>query len=317
MVIRSLGSPRVEQLLGPSRFGQTLGALAWTLDRLRQRGVAPGPASRLHRLAPALEAAANVQDTLVDDVELRRVVAEAQRTVFEFAAIANILPADPGAISMQLHRKFQRSYGGHDDPALDGPRQIVARSTQFELWLAAFLVAGGLAVCPAEPDLVLWYDSRWRGVAAKRVRSRSQILRRVKDAAAQVRRSTGGGFVALSLDNFADSGELATSADSGVKRRVAFIDEFPEIGDAATWVEAKAPWIQGMLCFGQLARWHVAHPPAHLELDNLVHLIALNSDVAYFNSYFSKHADVYSTRMKAFTGSGERGYPQPQRTTAM
>jgi hypothetical protein len=72
------------------------------------------------------------------------------------------------------------SYGGADDPADDTDRTFVARNTQFELWIAAWLTAGQKQVRMCEPDVQVAQWFQWRGIAVKRIRSQAQILKRVK-----------------------------------------------------------------------------------------------------------------------------------------
>jgi hypothetical protein len=304
--VQPLGPPRYDQILAPAGFDRTLEVLGWTLSRLRECGVPPGPASRLHRLEALIRSASSAESKLSSDVVLRRKVAEAQRSVFEFSIIANIIPRDKAAVTKAMRNKLQRSYGGHDDPAQDGSHQVVARNTQFELWMAAYLVAGGKAVGSAEPDLIMDYNGKWQGIAAKRIRSRAQIVKRVQAAAAQVRTRTGTGFVAISLDNFSDPGAVALTPTEGVGRGRAYFEEFPEVATAIDWLQAKAPWVLGVLCFGHLANWSVAAPPPSLEMDNLVHLIAVgrtDEEVNYFNTFFEQHAEVFAVKMKRFTGA--------------
>lgn len=304
--MQDLGPPRYDQILAPAGFERTLEVLGWVLDRLRERGVAPGPDSRLYRLEPLIRAAAAGQAQLATDSALRATVAEAQRTVFEFSAIANIVPKGPGAVTPRMRMQLQKSYGGADDPALDGPHQVVARNTQFELWLAAYLVAGGKAVGSAEPDLVMEYADAMQGIAAKRIRSRAQIVKRVQAAAKQVRTRIGTGFVAISLDNFTDPGAVALSSNTGVERGQRYFKEFPEVTRAIDWLQAHAPWIIGIICFGHIANWYVATPPPRLEMDNLVHYIAVgrsDSEVAYFNRFFEEHGEVFAAKMKRFSGA--------------
>lgn len=109
----------------------------------------------------------------------------------EFYGIARSL--NPRAIPLpkEIKRKLNVSYGGAEDPANDTDRTAVARNTQFEFWVASWLTAGEKPIRMAEPDLQFAYRFQWRGLAAKRVRSSRQILKRVERAADQVKKDTG------------------------------------------------------------------------------------------------------------------------------
>jgi hypothetical protein len=129
-----------------------------------------------------------------------RLLAEAHRTLLEFWAAARSF--NPGVPLPKAHRrKLSLAYGGKDDPADDDDRSVVARNTQFELWVAAWLTAGRKPIRPREPDLEMAYRFQWRGLAAKRIRSRRQIGKRIREAAEQVKKASGSGFVAISLDH--------------------------------------------------------------------------------------------------------------------
>lgn len=306
MTIQDLGPPRYDQLFGEGDFRRTLTVLGWTLTKLGEGGVPPGPTSRLRRLDPLLQSIGRDSALLATDSTLRRRLAEAQRTVFEFSGIANILPRDRSRLTKQVRKKLQQSYGGRDDPAEDGPRQVIARSTQFELWLAAYLAAGGKSVQSGEPDLLLDYQSKWQGIAAKRVRSRRQIVARIQAAAKQVRTRTGTGFVAVALDNYSDRDTSRDVSSDGATRGAAFFQEFPEIITATDWLQTHAPWIIGLISFGHVAHWELRSIPPSLAMDNLVHLVALgrsDTEVDYFNGYFTDHAETFTRNWQSFAGA--------------
>jgi hypothetical protein len=177
---------------------------------------------------------------------------EAHRTAFEFYTIARSI--NPRVTPPKVFRqKLAIAYGGADDPAKDTEESARARNYQFELWVAAWLTAGDKRVRIQEPDLQVaqWFE--WRGVAAKRVRSPSQIAKRVKQAAAQIKRQTSTGFVALALDNYSVPRRIRSRSE--LRAGSAFFGAYPEVELAADYLEISAPWVKGLICFGHFARW--------------------------------------------------------------
>jgi hypothetical protein len=221
--------------------------------------------------------------------EARRILAEAHRTEMEFYGISRSL--NPRAtFPPEYLRKLATTFGGNVDPAKDGDGSHVARNLQFELWVAAWLAAGGKPVRLGEPDLQVAYRFEWRGLAAKRVRSPRKIQVRVREAATQVRDSTGDGFIAVSLDNFAITGRVR--ARTPLKAGASFFELFPEAKRATRWATENAPWIRAVLWFGHLARWSRLRTSPHLELSTLTNLALLErsqKDHDFLAAYFEEH----------------------------
>ncbi len=82
----------------------------------------------------------------------------------------------------------------------DGNSNSPGRDTQFELYLAAIALRGGmLPVEYDEPDVTCNVEGVRFGIAAKRLKSLDRFERRVKEGADQIRRAGFPGIVALDL----------------------------------------------------------------------------------------------------------------------
>ncbi len=91
---------------------------------------------------------------------------------------------------------IQKMFGGTELPA-DDKKQ--ARSMQFEAFVAASLRRSGLVVASDEPDVRVNFKG-WRlGVAAKRIRSATQLRHRLADANRQMIRARLPGVIAIEV----------------------------------------------------------------------------------------------------------------------
>jgi hypothetical protein len=200
---------------------------------------------------------------------------EAYRIALEFWMISRTLTRRLLAAS-RVRKLLHRAYMGKLDPTSDDQTSERARDAQFELWLGSWFAMGGRPVRSEEPDLraSIWF--RWYGVAAKRVRSRQQLLKRVQKAADQIRLRGEVGLVAISLDNYSDR---TVSVASGVGPGNDFFARFPEIDTAESWLIQKAPLVKGTLCFGLLTSWRSlegTHPA--IDMSALERVVLLNSE---------------------------------------
>jgi len=223
----------------------------------------------------------------------RRLWTEAHRTGLEFYAIArSISPRVPAP--EVLRRKLAIAHGGADYPARDTEESARARNYQFELWVAAWLTAGGKPVRMLEPDLQVAQWFQWRGVAAKRVRSPGKIITRVKQAAAQIKDHTPTGFVALALDNYSVPRRIRSRS---LRAGAAFFSSYPEIERAADYLENHAPWVKGLICFGHFARWLPDRGRPSLQMSNLTQIHQLPADEAedgQLSAFFEEHRTAFS-----------------------
>jgi hypothetical protein len=142
----------------------------------------------------------------------------------------------------------------------------------------------------AEPDLQVAFRFEWCGLAAKRIRAAGQILKRVKQAAEQVKQNTGTGFVALALDNYSLARSIKSRSELAAGAR--FFASYPQIEAAADHLMTKAPYVRGLICFGHFARWLPKEEPPSLQMSNLTRIYLLPSDdtdAGYLNAYFHEH----------------------------
>lgn len=294
---RALSEPRYDQLFEPIPTGQLLACIDWAVLRLRELRLAPPPQSRFLRARDLIQGLGADPEALRKATRSRRLLMEAHRTGFELYAIARSLNPRLRAPDV-LRRKLAIAHGGADDPAKDTEASARARDYQFELWVAAWLAAGGKPVRLMEPDLQVAQWFQWRGVAAKRVRSRRKILARVKEAAAQIKKHTPTGFVALALDNYSVPRSIRSRSELGAGS--AFFASYPEIDVAVDYLENHAPWVKALICFGHFARWLPDRGRPSLQRSNLTQIYQLPADQAeeeQLSAFFEEHRVAFS---KAF-----------------
>ncbi len=160
---------------------------------------------------------------------------------------------------------------------------------------------GGRPVVAAEPDLrvTLWFQ--WYGVAAKRVRSRSKILGRVKLAANQVDVTSDRGIVAVSLDNYADRRRRGAP---GVGAGDRFFAAFPEVEEAERWLAEHAPKVKAMFSFGFLASWRIVDARPRLDTTSATRITLLNlseDEEQCIYGVLKEHRGTYEKRWLAAT----------------
>ena len=289
-------SPAYNHLGAVTTSEQTVNALKGVIRRLTEIGAGPPPNSRLHQALEVLSRLSNSAALRVPGSKERRLIAEAQRMTFEFWMIANTL--HPKLVrNRSVHRKLHKAYGGPIDPMSLDLRGQAARDYQHELWLGSWFAMGGRPTMPAEPDLnvTLWFE--WYGVAAKRVRSRSKILERVREAASQIRKHSEHGIIALSLDNY--SHRRGRRAD-GVEAGDRFFKGMSELDVAEDWLTKHAPWVKVMLSFAALASWKRRTLPPQLELSNLTRITLLCDGIEYDRMLesFDDLATTYTSRFR-------------------
>jgi len=157
----------------------------------------PGRLARFEQLSEAFAAKtlgpARAADRPRDLVELL----EGNRDFHEVAAIVeHLLPAAPPADPVML-AKLKDVLGGAALPSEDA--NPLARSTQFELYVAALCARGGLPVKFREPDCIVTVAGVRLGIAAKRAGG-PRVQRLFLEATSQLRKANIDGVVALSLD---------------------------------------------------------------------------------------------------------------------
>lgn len=174
-------------------------AALWIRNRLSDFNV-PQPAGNRLMKACTLLQDANQRKILLrpDDEKTLYEVTEAQWTVLEHYVVAHALGAKDRTLPPILLDKLETMLSGADTEEDD--KNPLARNTQFELYVGATLVMGGVQTWLYEPDLQIDYLGSKIGVAAKRVRSARQLIKRAKDAAIQIRKSGLPGIVAMNVD---------------------------------------------------------------------------------------------------------------------
>jgi hypothetical protein len=203
-------------------------AASYALERFAQRRIAIPQRSRLER-ARAIVQLAHAQRSPPPS---RAHVAEATRTIFEMFWIARSLKQSNERPEKDFARKLAAMLAGPDLPRDEDDNSSKARNLQFELFVGAWLTAGGVSVCPGEPDLLMLYLGERIGVPAKRVRSRRKFLPRVKAAAKQLRSHKLNGIVAINVDCFLDSLHFTEEGNDDVVAQ--FERQVPELKAAKT-----------------------------------------------------------------------------------
>jgi hypothetical protein len=231
----------------------------WAIDRYRQFGIRQSPGNRLQQAREFLAQFAGTKAPLdaEDEALLHRIV-ESTQTCFEHYLIARSTGTRAGNLPSELVRKLEESLTGAEvaDEEVNSP----GRDAQFELFVRAFLVMGGVSVWIAEPDLRFQYNGREVGLAAKRVKRPQKLRRRFKDAVDQIERTGHSGFVAVNADllvRYLDS--EGNAAEVGARFR---LDALKQIDEEFV----SRPLLMGRLVFGTDAIWHLGKGQPSLEL---------------------------------------------------
>ncbi len=187
--------------------------LARVLARLDAHGLKVPPGSRVARFMALSERFAAKQLGPAGLGSLREVneLVEANRDFAEFATIVeHLLPERPLADPMLLE-KLEHVLGGAPLPGEDA--NALARSMQFELYVAALCARSGLSPQFLEPDCIVTAGKTRLGIAAKRAVG-PNLRRLVKNGAGQLRKAGLVGVVALSLDRLFAPNDQRIAADS-------------------------------------------------------------------------------------------------------
>jgi hypothetical protein len=211
--------------IGGIPFGPTglIAAADWTRDRLVAFEV-PFPSG--NRLQSARSLMADLQagraclrpneDDLIDRVT------EAQWTIVEQYIITRALGLPDYRLGSLKRRKLEEMLSGAPMPAVDSNH--LARNTQFELYVAALFTMGDVTARLGEPDVLIDYRGTVCGVAAKRVRSLRQAVRRADEAAEQLMSQRLRGFVAVNVDVLLTISEGGPGPESTLAGRLDIVD---------------------------------------------------------------------------------------------
>ncbi len=251
------------------------------LQRFRDRRI-PIPAnSRLERALTTLERAQRDSSSSRNDL-----LAEAIRTVYEMRLISRALGDSNDCLSRRLTNTLACMLGGPDMVSEEtDAKSSKPRNFQFEMIIAAILTAGAVPVRPEEPDLLMQYIGDWYGVAAKRVKIRKNIRRRVKEAANQIKKRKMPGFVALNMDCLLD--EFAAECES-FEEVTAEIDRLPDLINVLGEL-GERPEVRGLLALGTYVAWE---PTSSAE-----RRLGMST---YWKWHFLNHSDEEIVRSEQF-----------------
>ena len=256
-VLASFQADTVVQF-GPSGL---IDAAEWTLKRLAELGVNLPAGNRLQTAKTLIARVNNGQLVLNPDNDRSLYeVTEAQWTIMEHYVVARATNRASGRLSQEHRAKLEMMLSGAATTDVDA--NPLARNIQFELYIGATLAMGGARVTIEEPDLALEFLGERVGVAAKRVRSVSQLGRRVDDAVDQIKRSGRAGFVAVNVDVLVKN----TGAPSAVIR----LDERLEPLAAMDAKLRQAPEVLGSMVFGHDTCWNFGGRRPRVEVGHFV-----------------------------------------------
>lgn len=196
-----------------------LNASAIALQRFDRFGVRLQPGSRLLAARDFVENSIGVGPIdPVTGANFFRQLTASHRDCLEFYLISTML----GEVATLSANRISAAMGGHPLRADDST--TTSRDIQFELLVAALVHHAGIRdVSFEEPDIRIRAGSRYVGVAAKRISSKSQVLKRVRKAAKQIRQNDDYGIIALNLDSIAEEAHLtrgSASVDATIKDTV-------------------------------------------------------------------------------------------------
>jgi hypothetical protein len=174
-------------------MGRTRGEnAAYVIEQVRALGLNPHPSSRLMRMHRALSRG----HVAFDDPDFATAL-EAERDLQHLGFAFDQVNADR---TSPKFRQLARDLLCDSVLPQDSRERSPGRDAQFELYLAAICQrAGLLPVEYAEPDVTCVAQGKRFGIAAKRIKSESNVRGHVKKAADQIARAAMRGVIALDL----------------------------------------------------------------------------------------------------------------------
>ncbi len=181
----------MQEVQSPERAPRTrVEQAAYVVEKVRSLGVRVHPASRLMLMLRTLERGRVEYDDSRFPVAL-----ESIRDFYQLRLIVD---------QMDAHRQNPQFLESVEKLLKDAPlpqeggASTNGRDTQFELYVAAVCLRGGMApVDYHEPDVACTVAGRRFGIAAKRIKSLGRFEERVKEGANQTRRAGVPGVVAI------------------------------------------------------------------------------------------------------------------------
>lgn len=226
----------------------TLRAADLTLDRLRSLDVRVPTDNRLVRarayVARSMQVPWNVMSS--EDHDL---VAEASRTIVEqYLIVRAMLKA-----GHDVRNRLRRLLEGGDLPW--GSVNTEARDTQFELAVGALLWMGGVhGIRLGEPDWRIQAGPSDLGIAVKRLSSRRNRFKRVRNAIEQIHRQGIPGIVILNLDQLAKA-PTAEEENESVTRLVREFKQLAEDHNNKCAITGADGWVLGIFGFVAGFEW--------------------------------------------------------------
>lgn len=209
-------------------FGPTalIAAVEWTRERLAAFGVPYPAGNRLQRARALMEDVNSRRVVLTPDGEDLDRVTEAQWTILEQYIVTRALGRPSRTLRELQRRKIEEMLSGTEVPETD--QNHLARNIQFELYVAALLTMGDVPAVLAEPDIVFDYFGTPRGLAAKRVRSLRQAVRRADEAAEQLAANGLQGFVVVNVDLLLKAGRGIPGPEATLAERIQVVNAIEE-----------------------------------------------------------------------------------------
>ena len=228
-------------------------------------------------------------------------LAEATRTIHEFYWIARACGPATGTAEERLRVSLARALSGPLDRRKEDEASVRARNTQFELFVGAWLTAGGVEPRLGEPDLLLRIGTYRLGVAAKRVRSRRKLVQRAKEAAEQVRIRSGQGIVALNVDSLLDELTLGGDAEAAGAEFNRSVPELNQVHEALFAL----PHVCGLLVLGTVVQWltpgEEGRPSLHMYGFHRMHFFPNSDDEkSVYDEFLSSFRKVQGERLSRF-----------------
>lgn len=282
---------------GPGRTDPTalVRCATYALNRFRELGIPFPTPNRLERAMAVVDDLRTPSIAEPDPARLR----DAIRTIYDCYYIARACGGDAGRVEPELRDRLGQLMAGPDLVIEEDENSSRARNTQFELLLGAWFTCGGTPVRLAEPDVRVVIGAEELGVAAKRIRSRKQIRKRVRKAVDQILKSPGRGFPALCVDGLLDDlDQLGDPEELGCQ----FDRSFPEFEAEITRLETE-PRIYGLLVMGTRAGWVAGTSPRRLDIGNFVKFRALvrtAAEQAVHDAFWAEFWKSHETRMQTF-----------------
>ena len=176
-----------------SSFIEKLEAIKQNIYRA---GLSIHPSSRLSSHESQLRTLSNPGTKL--DAKDFLYVSNCIRDIEELGVILDVFVRPIETIEKIVIEKLKIILGGQPLPATE--TNALARNTQYELFLAAFLAKKGFSVSLQEPDVLVRVDKSEAGIAAKRLISPKKVKERIKSGNQQISRSNLPGLIGLSIE---------------------------------------------------------------------------------------------------------------------